>query len=95
MLNLLRERKNTSVFKEDGRIFHTSTATKERDCFPIFVRPYFRFMKVSLRRVSGVVTANITSILKHVTKNVRNETLSNQSSCEEKLKVFSNLVDMA
>ena len=41
-------------------------------------------MKVSFGRVSDVVTANITCILKHVTKNVR----------KEKFKVFSNLVDI-
>ena len=51
-------------------------------------------MKVSFGRVSDVVTANITCILKHVIKNVRKEALTYQSSCEEKLKVFSNLVDI-
>ena len=56
-------------FKEDGRSFHI--AAKERLFSNIF--PYFRFTKVSLSRVSCVVTINSTSILKHVIKNVRKE----------------------
>ena len=58
-------------FKEDGRSFHMSIAAKERLFSNIF--PYFRFTKVSFSRVSCVVTIDITSILKHVIKNVRKE----------------------
>ena len=57
-------------FKLAGRSCQKSTTIEDTDCFPMLVLVHVRLIKIFISGISGIITMNISSILKIVFKDV-------------------------